>query len=176
MPRTLSTRAHATALDAARSIVLEDGLGGLSFEALARRSGVAKSTLYRHWPCRVDLLVHTLVSLVAPFEIPDTGSLHGDLSHCFAEAESRPDPQVRRLFFMLCELATVDPAFGHVRQALLDERTEPVRIALHAAVERGELGRETDIELAVDVVIGPHLSMGLIRDQPIDPETSARLV
>ncbi len=55
------------------------GLGGVSIDEVARASGVAKTTIYRHWPTRAALLIDACSQLGGPHEAPDTGSLRGDL-------------------------------------------------------------------------------------------------
>ena len=56
------------------------GYGRLSMEAVAKRAEVGKSALYRRWPSKQDMVVAALSEFSVPLaEIPDTGSLRGDL-------------------------------------------------------------------------------------------------
>jgi AcrR family transcriptional regulator len=61
-------------------LLSEGGVGGFCVHEVARRSGVAKTTIYRHWPTPKTLVVDACSRLGAEQEIPDTGSLEGDLS------------------------------------------------------------------------------------------------
>ena len=54
-PRVVRTREKV--MSAAIDLLAESGYSGFSVDAIVRRSGVAKTTLYRHWPSRADLLV-----------------------------------------------------------------------------------------------------------------------
>jgi len=46
----------AASLAAAYELLTEFGLSGVSIDEVSRRSGVAKTTIYRHWPSRTALL------------------------------------------------------------------------------------------------------------------------
>src|SRR3984957_19430878 len=73
-------RSRHSVLTAALELLSESGVGGFSVDEVARRSGVAKTTIYRHWPTREALVVDACSRLTAPQTIPDTGSLEGDLT------------------------------------------------------------------------------------------------
>ena len=67
-------------LDAAFAELDEHGYGGFSIDAVARRSGVHKTTIYRRWPTREALLVYALDTRSdRDVSIPNTGSLRQDL-------------------------------------------------------------------------------------------------
>src|SRR6201995_745107 len=53
--------ARLAVLHAADDLLVEHGFGGLTVEAIARRAGVAKQTIYRWWPSKVEILLDTLV-------------------------------------------------------------------------------------------------------------------
>src|SRR5438094_8033869 len=83
-------RIRQAVLDAAFAELGEKGYGGLSIEAVAQRSGVAKTTVYRRWPTRNELVADALDSRSDRYEpVPDTGSLRGDLTQFCAGARSR---------------------------------------------------------------------------------------
>src|SRR5215469_10245449 len=60
-------------------VLSEEGLAGVTVDAVARRSGVAKTTIYRHWPSREALLLDACARMGPHFDIPDAGSLSSDL-------------------------------------------------------------------------------------------------
>src|SRR2546426_11903021 len=79
-PGGRSARVRQAVLDAAFTELGEKGYGGLSIEAVALRSGVAKTTVYRRWPTRDELVADALDSRSDRYEpVPDTGSLRGGL-------------------------------------------------------------------------------------------------
>src|SRR6516165_459520 len=60
-------------------LLSEEGLAGFTVDAVARRSGVAKTTIYRHWPSREALLLDTCAQMGPQFDVADAGSLARDL-------------------------------------------------------------------------------------------------
>ena len=79
-------------MDAAVDALLALGVEGTTIEAIADRSGVAKSTIYRHFGSREALLVDAVRSCVVEVPTPDTGSLADDLADLFARYDE-PDNQ-----------------------------------------------------------------------------------
>lgn len=59
------------------------GRGGLSFEAVARRAGAGKPTLYRRWPTRAALILAVHARQKPWLTDVDTGSLEGDVDYLF---------------------------------------------------------------------------------------------
>ena len=60
MARPRSEEARRKALAAAIDVIVDKGVGDLTIEEVAQRSGVAKTTIYRHWPERASLIVDTV--------------------------------------------------------------------------------------------------------------------
>ena len=177
MARPLSPEARRTALEHARTLLVEDGIAGLNFEALARHSGVAKTTLYRHWRTRTDLLHDALADLVNPMPTPDTGSLRSDLDAWIGD---RPPPAVveqgRRILFLIMEAAVTDPAIREMHDSLMAQRIEPTRTIITHAIERSELAARIDIDLAIDLVLGPLLVRTMMRELETDDRQVRALV
>src|SRR5258707_15817170 len=73
-------RSKEAVLAATSELLSEAGLGGVSVDAVSKRSGVAKTTIYRHWPSRTALLLEAGAKMGSRPEAPDTGSLRGDLT------------------------------------------------------------------------------------------------
>ena len=61
-------------------LLTEEGIGGLSVDEVSRRSGVSKTTIYRHWPSRSALLMDACSKIGPAPVIPDTGTLKGDVT------------------------------------------------------------------------------------------------
>src|SRR5438445_13559594 len=77
-PGGRSARVRQAVLDAAFAELGEKGYGGLSIEAVAQRSGVAKTTVYRRWPTRDELVDDALDSRSDRYEpVQDQVSLRG---------------------------------------------------------------------------------------------------
>ncbi len=77
-PRMARTRARA--LEATLELAAESGLHACTFDAVSERSGIARSTLYRHWSNQTELVMEALVSQdVEEHVAHDTGSLRDDM-------------------------------------------------------------------------------------------------
>src|ERR1700730_12254237 len=66
-------------LAAAYELLTETGLSGVSVDEVSRRSGVAKTTIYRYWPTRSALLLEACMQFAPRLQAPNTGTLRGDL-------------------------------------------------------------------------------------------------
>src|ERR1700731_4406915 len=73
-------RSKEAVLATTYELMAEEGIGGVSIDEVSRRSGVAKTTIYRHWPTRSALLLDACSQLTPRPQAPDSGSLHGDLT------------------------------------------------------------------------------------------------
>src|SRR5450755_4262310 len=81
-------------------LLSESGVGGVTVDEVARRSGVAKTTIYRHWPTREALVIDACSRISAEQEVPDTGSVEGDvtamlanIAHLLSTARRRSCPR-----------------------------------------------------------------------------------
>lgn len=143
-------------LDAARELLLEKGLEGFTVEAVAARSGVAKSTIYRRWASTHELLVAALHQLIDTFPTPNTGSLRDDLLALYrASIPILASQGMRSVCAGMMSAADADPEIAALHERLTEERQHPVAIVLELAVARGELPEGLDLELAEDFVEGP---------------------
>ena len=61
-------------------LLSEEGFSGVSIDGIAKRSGVAKTTIYRHWQSKADLMLDACSKLGKRVTSPDTGDLREDLT------------------------------------------------------------------------------------------------
>ncbi|MET0702221.1 MAG: TetR/AcrR family transcriptional regulator [Mycobacterium sp.] len=134
------------------------GYGRLSIDAVAKRAGVGKAAVYRRWRSKLDLTV-ALVSkfAVAAVDVPDTGSLHGDVRQYLANGRAAlMHPLARTIIPDMLSEATRTPELATVLgEAVREPRRAKAAELFERAVRRGELPPETDIGLAMDLMAGP---------------------
>ncbi len=177
MARPRSEQAHRAALDATVEVLLESGVDGVTLEEVAARSGVAKSTLYRHFGSKEELIATAARSCVIEHPTPDTGNLADDLAFLFSryadtdEARRFPD-----LFPMLIDAGNRDEAMYEIVQQVLEERRRPMRTVLQLAQLRGEIGRDLDLDTAMAMIIGPMSHRRLVERREITPEFKAEVL
>ena len=144
-------------LATAGEILARDGYVGLTMERVAAESGVAKTTLYRHWPTKAALCMDLYLEEAGrELRDPDTGDVAGDLKAIVnAVVRLQTRTVAGPAFVGLIAEAQINPAS---REAFLAEfaerRREITRKVLRRAVERGVLRRDVDIDLVIDVIGG----------------------
>lgn len=134
------------------------GYGRLSIDAVAKRAGAGKAAIYRRWPGKQAMAV-ALVSevAVAAIDVPDTGTLQGDLRGFLVNASTAlQHPLVCRIVPDLFAEATRNPELADaLLGALRTPRRTKAAQMLVRAVERGELPPGIDVESSLDLLGGP---------------------
>lgn len=167
MARPRSMEARRDVLAAAAAVMAEHGVDHLTIDEVAARSGVAKTTIYRHWPSRRALVIDGVRSTWAHLVPPDTGTLRGDLLDLFAHLTDEDlAGQTGQMLPSLLSAAARDPELDCLARQLFEERNRPVVEVLGRARARGEIG-EVEEEVALATVIGPLLFQKVHRRRPI---------
>jgi AcrR family transcriptional regulator len=169
MARPRSEEARKAALDATLDLLLLQGADGITFDEVAARSGVAKTTLYRHFGTKQAMLVAAASSCFVEHPTPDTGDLLEDLRRIFdkgndAEAKRRIPEVMPKL------LASCDPELQRCLKVLIEERRRPVRTVLQLAQLRGEISRELDLDAALAMLIGPFVQRNMLDGDEVTDE------
>lgn len=147
----------------------ERGYAGATIEAVAARSGVAKTTIYRWWPNRASIMVELLVELAATaVPMPQGRDPMRAMRAELQEAAVAIDGMLGRLLTSLLGDAQQDPA---VRSALVTGLFHPRTAAsasnIRRAQDAGALRSDVPAELAVDLLFGPLFYRMFVGHQPI---------
>ncbi|WP_405067298.1 TetR/AcrR family transcriptional regulator [Kribbella sp. NBC_01510] len=160
--------ARQRVLAAALEVLDESGLAGFTMEAVARRAGASKATLYRRWPTTGALLIDAMDATFRPFPQPDTGRVTSDVAEILtafvAMLEHTAFP---RLLAAFIDAAERDPALSRLHTDLTNRRREPLLAVLKRGRERGELGADTDPELTTDLLTSPFFYRRFVAHRPI---------
>jgi AcrR family transcriptional regulator len=154
--RPRSEEAHRAILAAVLELLPEQGLKGLTIEAVAGRARVGKTTIYRRWATKNELVLEALRQLPPEQAPPDTGSLIGDLEAMVALQRDRLEvSSLPRVMPRVLAEAGEDP---ELHGAIVRTAVQPIRDILDEfvarAIERGELREDVDRESLVDVLHG----------------------
>lgn len=164
-------------LDAALELVAERGYDGLTMEGIAARAGVAKTTVYRRWSSRDEVLEAASEQFVTAIGVPDTGTIRGDLLELLESAIRVYSGLPGRVMPGLVSAMAQQPSLARrVREGFLASRRSALRAVLHRGIERGELRPEIDVEITLDLLGGPLMYRLLVTGQAVDAETAAGLV
>ena len=153
--RTRASRARVLA--AAAQILRADGYTGLTMERVAAETGVAKTTVYRHWPTKAALCMDLYLEEAGrELQDPDTGEVAKDLKRIVSAVVHLQTKTVAGAAFLgLIAEAQINPGS---RGAFLAEfaarRRAITRTVLERGVRRGELRRDLDIDLVIDAIGG----------------------
>ncbi|WP_254721945.1 TetR/AcrR family transcriptional regulator [Kovacikia minuta] len=77
--RPRSAQSHQAMLQATLELLAEVGFEAMSIEAIATRAGVGKTTIYRRYSSKAELVADAIESIREEVLLPDTGSLWGDM-------------------------------------------------------------------------------------------------
>jgi AcrR family transcriptional regulator len=156
-------------LAATHQLLSEAGFGGVSVDEVAKRSGVAKTTIYRHWPSRTALLLEACSSLGTKPEVPDTGSLRGDVSALAAYVAGRlRSDRFATVLPSVIDAAERDPEIAAVHARLHAGFMAPLRAVIERARQRGELPRGAEPSDIVAAVVGPLFYRRWFSREPLD--------
>lgn len=145
----------AEVLSATLEIFAEQGYAGLSFEAVAARAGVNKTTIYRRWPTKGDLVGAALFSLRGEDpEPPDTGSLRDDLLEVLRRWAERMVTPRHRAIMHAFQLGNTDPDMQSIIRRMREERPAIPKVVFERALERGELAKGSDTQLISATLLG----------------------
>ena len=154
-PRVVLSRERV--LTATLDLLTEAGLGGLTFDEVAKRSGVAKTTIYRHWPNRNALIIDACLRMTdGDDEPPDTGSLEGDVRAILTNlAELLVTARWSSVLPSIVDAAERDPEIAEVHSRLQRWHAAPLRATLERAALRGEIPPEVDLSAIAAALRGP---------------------
>jgi AcrR family transcriptional regulator len=166
--RPRSARADRAILDAALALFVEEGFDAMTVEGVAARAGVAKTTVYRRWGSKEDLVVAAIARMIGDVRTPDTGSLRDDLVDLLTQMTTLLTGTVAGevLPRMLGEVARQTPLGRAYVAGVLQPRFRELDMVLRRGVERGELPADADLELARDLVIGPMIVRRVLGRMP----------
>lgn len=156
MARPRSEEAREKMVAAAAEVLLERGVGGFTVDEVAKRSGVAKTTIYRHYPEPHDLIVSAVDSTVTSAELPDTGSLRGDLAEFLRRIlPNFIDSRIRAVHYELWAAQVRDPALVVREQWLPDAPRSAIPQLLQRWQSAGEISPNIDLLTAYEIIDGP---------------------
>lgn len=151
------TRSRSRLLEAAEDLMVESGVRSVTVDAVAERSGVAKSTLYRHWHSIEDLLLDVLRSAIPAAADFDLASNFEDClrRQMDAVATALGQPRVAR---MLPELLALWRDFPEIEVLVRSDRTaneEVLGEILAIGVREGRIPADLDTTTVGTMLFGP---------------------
>ena len=155
--RHRSLEAEASILKAALDLLERKPLREVTADAIARRAGVSKATIYKWWPNKslvaLDAYLGGMTERVA---IPNTGSAELDFTVQLKSVTAFYKSPLGRLFCQFIAEGQSNPGFlALFRQRFLYLRRDSARVMWRRGVDRGEIRKEIDGEIVLDLIYGP---------------------
>lgn len=146
---------HEAILDAARAILVEEGLSAFSIEAVARRARAGKPTIYRWWPNRTSLILDVYQKLKSDIGQPDTGTLEGDIRQFLTNLLSFwEDPAASTIYRSIIAEAQGNAEAMSQLQNYVEERRSFIGGILERAQKRGEIANGLDLGAMGEWIVG----------------------
>jgi AcrR family transcriptional regulator len=168
--RPRSLQADEAILEAATEAFIECGWDGLTIEGVAARAGVGKTTIYRRYPGRIELLVAAAARLAdEKGAVPDTGTLRGDLLALVdAYVGMLSGTRTGRAVPAMIVAAARNPEVAIAHRDFLSQRRREAAEPIERAIRRGELPRDVDRGLVLDLLVAPLFYRVFVSLEPVN--------
>lgn len=152
--RPRSIQSHQAMLQATLELLAEVGFDGMSIEAIAARAGVGKTTIYRRYASKEELVADAIESAREEIVIPNTGNLRGDIDAIIQNAAKITlSPLGRQTVAMIISSASSNPQFAQIYWTkYLQPRRKNFAVVLERAKARNEIPIDLDSDLVFDTM------------------------
>jgi TetR/AcrR family transcriptional regulator, regulator of autoinduction and epiphytic fitness len=153
------------------------GYGPLTIEAVASRAGVGKSTIYRHWPGKLELVEDAFRTLKAAVIVPSDGTLRSRVIDVIEQVACL----IEQSTYSACMPALIDAAERDPNVRAFHNRFSAERRAvlvglLGDAIASGELPATADPEILADALVGPIILRRLLLGHTVGPAIAREIV
>ena len=174
-------RSRQAILEATLQLLARDGdVGSLTVEAVAARSGVAKTTIYRRWRDKWELaldavMIDMLPRLDEPVDVGDTRKELLTVINSVVKTLATP-PYGQAMQALVSQIAT-DPDLARVyREQVVEPRHAELTPVIKRGIARGDLRPDTDVRLIHELLVGPIFYRLLFSGAPLDRNLGRRIV
>ncbi|GGM41412.1 TetR/AcrR family transcriptional regulator [Promicromonospora citrea] len=161
-------------LEAALDVLAETGYDGMTIDMVATRAKAGKATLYRRWSSKAELVLEAVAHMKRPApaaELPDTGTLRGDLLGMIRPPTIRDGERKLKVMAGLVSMLARTPELAEAaHEAVTEPRAAAYRTLLRRAIDRGEIPADVDVERLALVVPSLVAYRVLMARTPADEE------
>jgi AcrR family transcriptional regulator len=162
-------RSKAKVLSETFRQLAKNGIGGISIDEVSRISGISKTTIYRHWPSRSALLIDACSRIGNEPEVPNTGSLRGDLRALLAKlADQLQTANWSSVYPSIIDAAERDPEINAMQATLHKAFMAPFEGVIERAKTKGEISSDRITTDLVAALIGPFFFRRWFSKEKID--------
>jgi len=176
-PGGRAARVRSDVLAATADLLNTVGYERLSIEDVAAEAGVHKTTVYRRWTSKAELVADAVRrNAEQAVPMPDTGSLFGDLQvlgrNVVANIGSEGGSLRSR---SIVAASTGSDELMAELHSFWAERLATSEVIVERAISRGEVPAGTDANLIIEAVVGPIWLRLLLTGEPIDADFADRI-
>ncbi len=169
-PRSEETK--KSILTASYELLLENGFKTITVEGIAERAGVSKATIYKWWPNKAAVVLDGFFAATETMlQVPDTGSVREDL---FIQVNNLASFITSPKGKVITELIAEGQFDANIAQEYRNRYFNPRRLIsqhiFERGIQRGELKKELDIELCIDLMFAPIFYRLLITGETVNAE------
>lgn len=179
-PKTAQiNRTRTAVLDATAALLVGNGYSAITIEKIAAESGVARSTIYRHWENLAEIVFDAVQQLLGPVGlVPDNGNLRDDLLELYAVLiRALTKGTWGKIVRGVVEAAMADQLFADVLRQAIADRREHGKAVLQRAVDRGDLPSGTNMGWFLDSISGViYYRLTMSGDAPDEPGMVEHLI
>lgn len=169
-------------LEAAIDVLAEAGYVGMTMDMVAQRARAGKATLYRRWQSKSELVREAVATMqdgrVTVDQLPDTGSIRGDLLALFEPPSTEQAERRLRVMAGIASMLAYDAAFAEMGDAAIVEPwAQASRAVIRRGIERGEVNAgAADIDMLARIMPSMAICRALIQRRSADRQFLVALV
>lgn len=160
--RPRSPEADQAIVEAALELIAEEGISALTVEAVADRAGVGKSTIYRRWASKTELVDAAFTHLSDQF--PEAhGHTTRDRLISLLGSPHAPGSRAARLLPRILSHKMAQPdLYADFFNRVIEPRREQLRSELRRGIECGDIRPDIDLNVMVNTLVAPFLYRVLV--------------
>ena len=176
--RQRSEESKEAILTATLHLLKEKPLRNITIEEIARKACVGKATIYKWWPSKAYVALDAFLGKMNRMvPTPDTGSAERDFKEQLHSLITFYASPTGRIFGQFLAEGQSDREFAALfRERFLKPRREVVGVIFDRAVKRGEIDRNLDRELVLDLIYGPAIFRLMVEHAPLDREVAEAII
>jgi AcrR family transcriptional regulator len=173
-----SARVQAAVFAVTLELLQEQGYEALSVAAIAQRAGIHKTSLYRRWATKEQLVLEAVENQVtADFPRPDTGTLRADLIHLLRAFVEFLRSAVGQALLQMASVSSSAPSIGSFSKQYWLQRCYPyVQPIFDRAIARGEVAPQTDFHLLFELLLGVLIVRAVVLRESLEETLPERIV
>ncbi len=164
-------------LAATLDVLADVGYDRLTMDAVATHARASKATLYRRWNGKVALIIDALLSQKGAPDVPDTGTLRGDLLEAFCGMGGMTDQRQMSVLAAVITAIARDADFAAAfRERFIGPKAATGVLIFQRAIDRGEIRDDVDLDIITAALPGIVLHRQFLLGEPATQDLITRVI